>query len=116
VYSQLIWLAILRWCGRKDTTQVTELIQDLGTMEVDAPGSGKSRQAYAEYKTQSLPSSLFRVIGLGLGIAGLCIIALTLVLSPVLVVEPNLWIRIGELFWIGVGVAALLVELFGAKR
>jgi hypothetical protein len=63
-----------------------------------------------------LPGSLFRVIGLGLGIAGLCVIALTLVLAPVLVVEPNLWIRVGELFWIGVGLVALVAELFGAKR
>lgn len=86
-------------------------------MEVEALNSGKLRAAYrAEYETQSLPGSLFRVTGLGLGIAGLCVIALTLVLAPVLVVEPNLWIRVGELFWIGVGLVALVAELFGAKR
>jgi hypothetical protein len=86
-------------------------------MEVEVTNSGKSRPACnAEYKTASLPGSLFRVIGLGLGIAGLCVIALTLVFAPVLVVEPNLWIRVGELFWIGVGVAALVVELFGGNR
>jgi hypothetical protein len=108
-----------RMVRRTNTTQVTDLMQAIATMEADAhaPVSAKSRTSYdVEYKTQSLVSSLLRVIGLGLGIAGLCVIGLTLVLSPVLVVEPNLWIRIGELFWICVGVAALLVELFGAKR
>jgi hypothetical protein len=62
-----------------------------------------------------LAGSLFRAIGLGLGIAGLCVTALTLTLAPVLVVEPNRWIRDLELFWIGVGLAALTAELFVTK-
>src|SRR2546428_7823100 len=77
----------------------------------------ESGQAYdAEYKTQSLPGTLFRAIGFGLGIASLCVTALTLVLAPVLAVEPNQWIRDGELFWIGVGLMSLLAQLFVTKR
>jgi hypothetical protein len=86
-------------------------------MEVEAANSQRSRaDRDPECETPSLPGTLFRVVGLGLGIAGLCVVALTLVLAPVLVVEPNLWIRVGELFWICVGLVALVVELFGAKR
>src|SRR6266516_4840876 len=70
----------------------------------------------AEYKTQSLPGTLFRAIGFGLGIASLCVTAFTLVLAPVLVVEPNQWIRDLELFWIGVGLISLVAQLFAAKR
>jgi len=77
----------------------------------------ESGQAYdAEYKTQSLPGTLFRAIGFGLGIASLCVTAFTLVLAPVLVVEPNQWIRDGELFWIGVGLISLVAQLFATKR
>jgi len=100
-----------------DTAQVSQLIEEIGAMEVEASNSGRSRTARdPEYETQSLPGTLFRVVGLGLGIAGLCVVALTLALAPVLVVEPNLWIRVGELFWICVGLVALIVELFAAKR
>jgi hypothetical protein len=77
----------------------------------------ESSEAFdAGYETQSLPRILFRAIGFGLGIAGLCIMALTLAISPVLVVEPNQWIRDVELFWIGVGLMALVAELFVTKR
>jgi hypothetical protein len=54
-------------------------------MQAEVPNSVESGQAYdAEYKTQSLPGTLFRAIGFGLGIASLCVTALTLVLAPVL--------------------------------
>ena len=87
------------------------------TMEAKAADPGKSVEAHgAEYESRSLPRSLFRVIGFGLGIAGLCVTALTLVSAPVLVVEPNQWIRDLELFWIGVGLVALVAELFVTKR
>ena len=77
----------------------------------------ESDQAYdAENKTQSLPGTLFRAIGFGLGITSLCVTALTLVLAPVLVVEPNRWIRGGELFWIGVGLISLVAQLFATRR
>lgn len=103
------------WCA--ETTRVTELNRAAGFMEVDAFNSGTSCAAYdTKHGTRSFPRSLFRAIGFGLGIAGLCVVALTLVLEPVLVVEPNLWIRVGELFWICVGVAALVIELFWAGR
>jgi hypothetical protein len=86
-------------------------------MLAEVPNSVESGQAYdAEYKTQSLPGTLFRAIGFGLGIASLCVTALTLVLAPVLAVEPNQWIRDGELFWIGVGLMSLLAQLFVTKR
>jgi len=86
-------------------------------MQAEVSNTGESGRAYdAEYKTQSLPGSLFRVIGFGLGIASLCVTALTLVLAPVLVVEPNQWIRDGELFWIGVGLMSLIAQLFVTKR
>ena len=86
-------------------------------MQAEVPNSVESGQAYdAEYKTQSLPGTLFRAIGFGLGIASLCVTALTLVLAPVLAVEPNQWIRDGELFWIGVGLMSLLAQLFVTKR
>jgi hypothetical protein len=86
-------------------------------MQAEVPNSMESGQSYdAEYKTQSLPGTLFRAIGFGLGIASLCVTALTLVLAPVLAVEPNQWIRDGELFWIGVGLMSLLAQLFVTKR
>ena len=86
-------------------------------MQAEVANTVESDQAYdAEYKTQSLPGTLFRAIGFGLGIASLCVTALTLVLAPVLVVEPNQWIRGGELFWIGVGLISLVAQLFAAKR
>jgi hypothetical protein len=86
-------------------------------MLAEVPNSVESGQSYdAEYKTQSLPGTLFRAIGFGLGIASLCVTALTLVLAPVLAVEPNQWIRDGELFWIGVGLMSLLAQLFVTKR
>jgi hypothetical protein len=86
-------------------------------MQAEVPNSVESGQSYdAEYKTQSLPGTLFRAIGFGLGIASLCVTALTLVLAPVLAVEPNQWIRDGELFWIGVGLMSLLAQLFVTKR
>ena len=68
-------------------------------MQAEDANTVELGQAYdAEYKTQSLPGTLFRAIGFGLGITSLCVTALTLVLAPVLVVEPNQWIRDGELF------------------
>jgi len=86
-------------------------------MQAQDANTVESGQSYdAEYKTQSLPGTLFRAIGFGLGITGLCVTAFTLVLAPVLVVEPNQWIRDLELFWIGVGLAALVAELFVTKR
>ncbi len=86
-------------------------------MQAEDANTVESGQAYdAEYKTQSLPGTLFRAIGFGLGITGLCVMALTLVLAPVLVVEPNQWIRDLELFWIGVGLISLVAQLFAAKR
>ena len=86
-------------------------------IRAEVANTAESDQAYdAEYKTQSLPGTLFRAIGFGLGIASLCVTALTLVLAPVLVVEPNQWIRGGELFWIGVGLISLVAQLFAAKR
>src|SRR6266699_1118646 len=66
-------------------------------MQAEDANTVESGQAYdAEYKTQSLP--------------------VTLVLAPVLVVEPNQWIRDLELFWIGVGLISLVAQLFAAKR
>jgi len=86
-------------------------------IRAEVANTAESDQAYdAEYKTQSLPGTLFRAIGFGLGIASLCVTALTLVLAPVLVVEPNQWIRGGELFWIGVGLISLVAQLFATKR
>src|SRR2546429_3313016 len=86
-------------------------------IRAEVANTADSDQAYdAEFKTQSLPGTLFRAIGFGLGIASLCVTALTLVLAPVLVVEPNQWIRGGELFWIGVGLISLVAQLFAAKR
>ena len=86
-------------------------------MQVEDANTVESGQAYdAEYKTQSLPGTLFRAIGFGLGITGLCVMALTLVLAPVLVVEPNQWIRDLELFWIGVGLISLVAQLLVTKR
>ncbi len=86
-------------------------------MQAEVDNTAESGQAYdTEYKTQSLPGTLFRAIGFGLGITSLCATALTLVLAPVLVVEPNRWIRGGELFWIGVGLISLVAQLFATKR
>ena len=86
-------------------------------IRAEVANTAESDQAYdAEYKTQSLPGTLFRAIGFGLGIASLCVTALTLVLAPVLVVEPNRWIRGGELFWIGVGLISLVAQLFATRR
>src|SRR5438093_1854141 len=86
-------------------------------MQAEVADTVESHQAYdAEYKTQSLPGTLFRAIGFGLGIASLCVTAFTLVLAPVLVVEPNQWMRDVELFWIGVGLISLVAQLFAAKR
>ena len=86
-------------------------------MQAEVANTVESDQAYdAEYKTQSLPGTLFRAIGFGLGITSLCVTALTLVLAPVLVVEPNRWIRGGELFWIGVGLISLVAQLFATRR
>jgi len=86
-------------------------------MEANAADTGESVEARAtEYESRSLPGSLFRAIGFGLGIAGLCVTASTLILAPVLVVEPNEWIRDLELFWIGVGLVALVAQLFVTKR
>ncbi len=86
-------------------------------MQGEVANTAESRQAYdAEYRTQSLHGTLFRAIGFGLGITSLCVTALTLVLAPVLVVEPNQWIRGGELFWIGVGLMSLVAQLFTTKR
>jgi len=87
------------------------------TTEAKAADTGESVEAHAaEYESRSLPRSLFRAIGFGLGITGLCVTALTLVLAPVLVVEPNEWIRDLELFWIGVGLVALVAQLFVTRR
>jgi hypothetical protein len=86
-------------------------------MQAEVANTVEPGQAYdGEYKTQSLPETLFRAIGFGLGIASLCVAAFTLVLAPVLVVEPNQWIRDVELFWIGVGLISLVAQLFAAKR
>ena len=86
-------------------------------MQAEDANTVELGQAYdAEYKTQSLPGTLFRAIGFGLGITGLCVMALTLVLAPVLVVEPNQWIRDGELFWIGIGLMSLVAQLFATNR
>ncbi len=86
-------------------------------MQAEVANTVESDQAYdAENKTQSLPGTLFRAIGFGLGITSLCVTALTLVLTPVLVVEPNQWIRGGELFWIGVGLISLVAQLFTTRR
>ena len=86
-------------------------------IRAEVANTAESDQAYdAEYKTQSLPGTLFRAIGFGLGITSLCVTALTLVLAPVLVVEPNQWIRGGELFWIGVGLISLVAQLFATRR
>ena len=86
-------------------------------MRAEVANTVESRQAYdAENKTQSLSGTLFRAIGFGLGITSLCVTALTLVLAPVLVVEPNQWIRDVELFWIGVGLVSLVAQLFVTKR
>ena|SRR2546425_11705819 len=86
-------------------------------MQAEDANTVESGQAYdAEYKTQSLPGTLFRAIGFGLGIASLCATAFTLVLAPVLVEEPNQWIRDVELFWIGVGLISLVAQLLAAKR
>ena len=88
-----------------------------GAVETQVANTEESGNAFgAEYGTQSLLGSLFCAIGFGLGIAGLCVMALTLALAPVLVVEPNQWIRDGELFWIGVGLVALVAELLVTKR
>ena len=109
-------------CERR-TTQVAELKERstpqtsvLVDRQIKVGDTGKSIEAHgATYESRSLAGSLFRAIGFGLGIAGLCVTALTLVLAPVLVVEPNQWIRDLELFWIGVGLAALTAELFVTK-
>jgi len=86
-------------------------------MQAEDANTVELGQAYdAEYKTQSLPGTLFRAIGFGLGITGLCVMALTLVLAPVLVVEPNQWIRDGELCWIGIGLMSLVAQLFATNR
>ncbi len=86
-------------------------------MRAEVANTVEPGQAYdAENKTQPLPGTLFRAIGFGLGITSLCVTALTLVLAPVLVVEPNQWIRDGELFWIGVGLMSLVAQLFATKR
>src|SRR6266550_1662199 len=66
-------------------------------MQAEVANIVESDQAYdAEYKTQCLP--------------------LTLVLAPVLIVEPNQRIRGGELFWIGVGLISLVAQLFATRR
>jgi len=86
-------------------------------MQAEDANTMESGQAYeAEYKTQSLPGTFFRAIGFGLGIASMCVTAFTLVLAPVLVVEPNQGIRDVELFWIGVGLISLVAQLFVTKR
>ena len=86
-------------------------------MQAEDANTMESGQAYeAEYNTQSLPGTLFSAIGFGLGIASLCVAAFTLVLAPVLVVEPIQWIRDVELFWIGVGLISLVAQLFAVKR
>ena len=86
-------------------------------IRAEVANTAESDQAYdAEYKTQSLPGTLFRAIGFGLGIASLCVTAFTLVLAPVLVVEPNQWMRDVELFWIGVGLISLVAQLFATRR
>src|SRR6266705_2760806 len=86
-------------------------------MRAEVANTVEPGQAYdAENKTQPLPGTLFRAIGFGLGITSLCVTALTLVLAPVLVVEPNQWIRDVELFWISVGLVSLVAQLFVTKR
>ena len=86
-------------------------------MQAEVANTVEPGQAYdGEYKTQSLPGTLFSAIGFGLGIASLCVAAFTLVLAPVLVVEPIQWIRDVELFWIGVGLISLVAQLFAVKR
>jgi hypothetical protein len=75
------------------------------------PDTGESGEAYDLERDYSIYLSRRRFwlwsFGLEMGLASMVILALTLVLQPVMVVEPNNFVRYSELFVLSLGIAAI---------
>ncbi len=65
---------------------------------------------------ESIGLTIFRAIGLGLGITALAFAAFILIVQPIVIVEQNIAIRYVELAGIGIAIASLLRQLLIVRR